>query len=95
MVCLYVTWVLWPASVKAFWYSSLALLKIVSLLDILDSRDSMDWGILLMMVGGWFDSTWTYWWVSPGLEYGLYSFLCKSNVTSRKSVTVELAVVVI
>ena len=55
----------------------------------------MDLGILSVMMGGWLESTWTYRWVFPGLEYGLYSSFARSNVTSRKSVTVELAVAVI
>ena len=85
---------LWPASRSAFSYSGFASLNTSALLEIVDRRVCMECGIFLVTVGGWLDSTWAYSWVLPGFENGLRSLLLRSNVTSRKSTTVELALAV-
>ena len=55
----------------------------------------MDSGIPLMIVGGWFKSTWIYWWLSPGFVYGLKLLFVRSKVTSKKSITFMFAFSVI
>ena len=51
----------------------------------------MDFGILLVIVGGWLDSVYTWRWEFPGLVYGRYSFFARSNVISKTSVVVMWA----
>ena len=50
---------LWPAFRSASSYAGLASLNISSELEMLDRRVCIDWGIRLVMTGGWFDSVWT------------------------------------
>ena len=66
---------LWPALCSASSYSGLASLNISLELEMLERRACMDWGIFLVMTGGWLDSVWTYMCEFPCLVYGLYSFL--------------------
>ena len=92
---MYCSVVLCPASWSAVSYSSLDSLNMVSVLEIVESLDSMAWGILLVTVGGWFDCVWTYCVLLSGFLYGLYSLLAMVNVTSKKSMVFLLAKAVI
>ena len=51
--------VLCTAVCRAFSEAGFALLNIASLLEMLERRASIDFGILLVIVGGWLDSVCT------------------------------------
>ena len=92
---LYCRFCLCPASFNAFSYSGFAASNIFLLLDRLDNRASIALGICFIMEGGWLDCVCTYLFSFPGFLNGLYSFLLRLRVMSRKSSVFAFAVAVI
>ena len=80
----------YPPSLRAFWYSYLNELKTSSMEEFLDKRSLIIFGNWLITCGGWFEDLLIYNNKSFGFLYGLYVPLFKLNVMSKKSTILRL-----
>ena len=75
---------MYPASSKAFWYSSLAASNSSLELEMVFSLFAVKTGMFLRMGGGWLDALLTYLVIPFGFLYGLYH-PSVPGVTSKKT----------
>ena len=83
-----------PLSFKASLYDYIHSSKISLLEDVSDIRFSIDSGNGLTMLLGWLECLFIQIGLLFSLQNGLYTFLSKSNVTSRKSTVFKLHCIV-